>query len=90
MSDDSQAPERHHSETPAEGDATAEPFDDRAHSQDAAEGPDIDDEPGPTDLASLGASLSTLEFAGTLRARRNFPASGRLPATWTRLPRPVS
>ena len=48
MSEDSQAPERHHSETPAEGDATAEPFDDRAHSQDAAEGPDTDDEPGPT------------------------------------------
>ncbi len=45
MSDDSQAPERAHSETPAEGDATAEPFDDRAHSQDPAEGPDIDDEP---------------------------------------------
>jgi hypothetical protein len=46
MSNDSQAPERAHSETPAEGDAAAEPFDDRAHSQDAAEGPDIDDEPG--------------------------------------------
>ncbi|MDF9752833.1 hypothetical protein [Arthrobacter sp. ES3-54] len=47
MREDSEAPERAHSETPAEGDATAEPFDDRAHSQDAAEGPDIDDEPGP-------------------------------------------
>jgi hypothetical protein len=46
MREDSEAPERAHSETPAEGDATAEPFDDRAHSQDAAEGPDIDDEPG--------------------------------------------
>ena len=46
MSDDPQTPERAHSETPAEGDPTAEPFDDRAHSQDAAEGPDIDDEPG--------------------------------------------
>lgn len=46
MREDSQAPERAHSETPAEGDATAEPFDDRAHSQDAAEGPDIDEEPG--------------------------------------------
>ncbi len=45
MSEESQAPERAHSETPAEGDATAEPFDDRAHSQDAAEGPDIEDEP---------------------------------------------
>ncbi len=48
MSDDSQAPERAHSETPAEGDAAAEPFDDRAHSQDAAEGPDVDEEPGTT------------------------------------------
>ena len=60
MSDDSQAPERHHSETPAEGDATAE------HRR----------RTGPHGLASLGASLSTSEFAGTLRARRNFPASG--------------
>ena len=48
MSQDSPAPERAHSETPAEGDATAEPFDDRAHSQDAAEGPDIADEPETT------------------------------------------
>ena len=46
MREDSEAPQRAHSETPAEGDATAEPFDDRAHSQDAAEGPDIDDESG--------------------------------------------
>jgi hypothetical protein len=51
MREDSQAPERAHSETPAEGDASAEPFDDRAHSQDAAEGPDIDDEP---DAAAKG------------------------------------
>ena len=47
MNNNSQAPERAHSETPAEGDSSAEPFDDRAHSQDPAEGPDIDDEPGP-------------------------------------------
>jgi hypothetical protein len=46
MTKDSQATERTHSETPAEGDATDLPFVDRAHSQDPAEGPDIDDEPG--------------------------------------------
>ncbi|WP_208749769.1 hypothetical protein [Arthrobacter sp. PM3] len=45
MTKDSQATERTHSETPAEGDPTALPFDDRAHSQDPAEGPDIDEEP---------------------------------------------
>ncbi|GAA2139822.1 hypothetical protein GCM10009825_27100 [Arthrobacter humicola] len=46
MTKDAQAAERVHSESPAEGDATAAPFVDRAHSQDAAEGPDIDEEPG--------------------------------------------
>jgi hypothetical protein len=46
MTKNSQATERAHSETPAEGDATDLPFVDRAHSQDAAEGPDPDEEPG--------------------------------------------
>ena len=46
MTKNSQPTERAHSETPAEGDATAVPFDDRAHSQDPAEGPDLDEEPG--------------------------------------------
>ena len=48
MTKDSQATERAHSETPAEGDASAMPFVERAHSQDPAEGPDIDQEPGET------------------------------------------
>ena len=47
MTKNSQATERAHSETPAEGDATDLPFVDRAHSQDAAEGPDLDEETGP-------------------------------------------
>ena len=47
MTKNSQATERAHSETPAEGDATDLPFVDRAHSQDAAEGPDFDEEPSP-------------------------------------------
>jgi hypothetical protein len=47
MTKNSQATERAHSETPAEGDAADLPFVDRAHSQDAAEGPDLDEEPGP-------------------------------------------
>jgi hypothetical protein len=47
MTKNSQAAERVHSETPAEGDATDLPFVDRVHSQDAAEGPDLDEEPGP-------------------------------------------